>query len=131
MLTDASQAITRCRRGFGVLADQHRVPERPAREAEADADADRGDQRRDSGPAAAIRNSTPAESLSRESRATPPNIHSVDLGDRDAVADRDQGMAELVEQDRAEEQEGAGHREAEGPSRFARPEHLAVEADSQ
>ena len=28
-----------------------------------------------SGPAAAIRNSTPAESLSRPSFATPPNIH--------------------------------------------------------
>ena len=67
-----------------------------------------------SGPAIAILNSVPGESESLFIRATPPNIHRVISEIADAVADRDERVAELVEQDRAEEGERARHREEVG-----------------
>ena len=67
-----------------------------------------------SGPAIAILNSVAGVSESFSRRAKPPNIHSVIAGDADVVAAGHEGVAELVEQDRAEEEHGARDREQVG-----------------
>ena len=60
-----------------------------------------------SGPATATRNSTPGESVSRSSFATPPNIHRSmpEIGIPLRIATT--AWPELVEQDRQEEQQRA------------------------
>ena len=74
------------------------------------------------GPAAAIRNSTPGLSGSRFSARDATEHPQGDLGDPDPVAERDHRVADLVQQDRAEEPEGADHREGVGLDRVVRVE---------
>ena len=64
-----------------------------------------------SGPAIAILNSVAGVSESLSRRATPPNIQSVIEETLDPVAGRDEGVTQLVQQDRGEEEDRAGHGE--------------------
>ena len=66
------------------------------------------------GPAIATLNSVPGESVSPLHPGDAAEQPQRDLGDRDPVADRDHGVAELVQEDRGEEEERAGDREQVG-----------------
>ena len=64
-----------------------------------------------SGPAIAILNSVPGVSESFSRRAKPPNIHRVMPETPMSVPSRHEGVPQLVQQDRGEEERGAGDRE--------------------
>ena len=66
-----------------------------------------------SGPATATLNSTPGESVSRAILAMPPNSHRSMPAIAILLRHRHQRVAELVQQDRQEEQQRAGDREQE------------------
>ena len=65
---------------------------------------------RHAGPAAATRNSSPGVSESRVGAHEAAEEEQVDAADADALAARGERVPELVQHDRAEEQERGDHR---------------------